>query len=111
MPLLDGTGTSSKTLEAIEFGKPLLSTEAGLRGLGMTAEAAMPNDFGDGWAEMIMTLLGEPRRLRALAQEQLKAVTGPSMEASLLHILAHMAKSEAADPLPPAPLAQKFRAK
>jgi hypothetical protein len=58
VPLLEGTGVSIKTLEAITFGKPVLATAMGLRGLDPSTICALPSRFDVHWAETIISLLG-----------------------------------------------------
>ncbi|WP_193176005.1 glycosyltransferase [Oricola nitratireducens] len=100
-PLLSGTGTATKTLEAIEHGKPLLATRSALRGLGIPSALAMSEAFGGVWSERILALLADAEARSRQAEDVLKAVTGPSMEHALAHILPQLAKGQTATPLPP----------
>ena len=65
MPLLEGTGVSIKTLEAIAAGRPVVASPAGLRGLGASGDMAVATgsgkpSFGKPWADCIERLLASP---------------------------------------------------
>ena len=66
-PIAEGAGTSLKVLEAMAAGLPVLSTEAGIRGL----------DLADGEVVAVDTLARFPRRLVALlARPELRSQMG-----------------------------------
>ncbi len=71
-PVVTGSGTSLKAVEALGAGVPMLSTPEGVRGLelapGHHAAIVDRRDFG----EAIQTLIGAPERTRLLGEEGMR---------------------------------------
>jgi polysaccharide biosynthesis protein PslH len=68
-PVLFGTGLAIKTVEALTYGRPLVATPAGLRGLGLEFACAVsvaesPQEF----AEKVIELLKSPKARTRLTQ-------------------------------------------
>jgi polysaccharide biosynthesis protein PslH len=68
-PVLVGTGLAIKTIEALAYGRPLVATPAGLRGLGSEfAGAALVADGAQEFAERVVELLQSKEARNRLAQ-------------------------------------------
>jgi glycosyltransferase involved in cell wall biosynthesis len=64
-----GTGLSIKSVDALRYGRPLVATAAGARGLEAGAERAfLQADSPDEFAERLIRLLLQPTEAQALAQ-------------------------------------------
>ncbi|MGO4669774.1 glycosyltransferase family 4 protein [Bosea sp. 2RAB26] len=83
VPLLSGTGVSIKTLEAISFGKPVLTTPIGVRGLGGNVGPALPPPFDRRWADQILVLLSDPTLRERWSLDQRNAVSQQTLEKAL----------------------------
>lgn len=90
VPLLNGTGISIKTLEAIGMGKPVLATPVGLRGLGDAADLAQPPPFDQKWANRIIELLENPERLERNQAALKRLACGRSLGDALAKALARL---------------------
>lgn len=67
-PILFGTGLKIKTVEALGFGRPLVTTPAGAEGLeGMAGKAFMMADTESAFSGAVVTLLSDPQARQALA--------------------------------------------
>ena len=68
-PLISGTGTSLKVLEAFIHGKPLLSTRVGVRGHPVQdGRDCIVCDDLERFSEIILALSGDPARRRKLGE-------------------------------------------
>ncbi len=99
VPLRHGGGVKIKLLEALAFGKPVVTTSIGLQGLGFLVASTPPADSAESFAAQIVGLLRDPaaRATRAaesrrLALERfslercyrplLTAIAGPAVHAA-----------------------------
>jgi glycosyltransferase involved in cell wall biosynthesis len=77
VPLRRGGGTKLKTLEAMNYGVPCVSTEVGIRGLGIEPGVhALVADLPDDFAALVVTMLESPTRGAELATAARKLVQG-----------------------------------
>ena len=73
-PVKFGTGLPVKTLEALSYGKPVVATPAGVRGLGLDFDAAVAlGDKPDTFAEQVLKLLKDENARSAMAQQAISA--------------------------------------
>lgn len=74
IPLLDGTGMSLKTVEAMALGKAILGTQVGFRGIEIKAgiEAEVEDDLA-AYPRLIARLLAEPSRRESLGRNARRA--------------------------------------
>ena len=70
VPLQAGTGTSRKTLEALAFGKPILGTGMGFRGIPVSSglNGIVSDDLAS-WPELVRKLVADVELRRTLAVE------------------------------------------
>jgi glycosyltransferase involved in cell wall biosynthesis len=70
VPLQAGTGTSRKTLEALAFGKPILGTGMGFRGIPVSSglNGIVADDLAS-WPELVRKLVADVELRRTLAVE------------------------------------------
>ncbi|HTY73061.1 MAG TPA: glycosyltransferase family 4 protein [Actinomycetes bacterium] len=62
-PLLSGGGTRLKVLEALDAGRPIVSTTIGIEGLeDLVGDAALVADEPDAFAERVVEMLSDPDR-------------------------------------------------
>jgi glycosyltransferase involved in cell wall biosynthesis len=75
VPLLSGTGVSIKTLEALRFGKPVVSTTVGARGVATGAGQPLLDiaDDPEAFAERVVARCAEPAAASAAAPAQAEA--------------------------------------
>lgn len=89
-PTYAGGGVKTKTLEAIRFGVPILTSDEGARGMrGLLPDDLIVNDK-ERMAYMIRVLLDDPARREALSQEMLSRLNAEDSESWLkpfVHIL------------------------
>lgn len=69
VPLHHGGGVKIKLLEALAFGKPVVTTSTGLQGLGFLADVLPPADTPDAFAAQIVAQLRNPAARAARAAE------------------------------------------
>ena len=75
VPLLSGTGVSLKTLEALSFGCPVVSTTIGTRGMAVVdGRDALVTDSAEAMAHAVLGLLADPRRRDHLGNNGREAV-------------------------------------
>ncbi|MCC6207113.1 MAG: glycosyltransferase [Gammaproteobacteria bacterium] len=68
-PILFGTGLKIKTVEALGFGRSLVTTPAGAEGLeGVAGKAFMMADSEPAFSSAVITLLSDPGARRVLAE-------------------------------------------
>lgn len=103
-PMLTGDGVATKTIEAVAMGKPILATSVGLRGLGDLADFALPSDFHTIWPERIMALLADQKAQARWVDGMARRILGPTLAASLIHLLPALLHGRTIPPLPAAPL-------
>jgi len=66
-PLRFGSGIKTKVLEAMAFGRPVVTTTIGVEGIEISpGENILVQDSPDGFAEAVSLLLGHPEQARAL---------------------------------------------
>jgi len=66
-PLRFGSGIKMKVLEAMAFGRPVVTTSIGAEGLEVSpGENIFVQDTEDGFAEAVSVLLGHPEQARAV---------------------------------------------
>lgn len=66
-PLRFGAGIKTKVLEAMAFGRPVVTTTVGAEGTGLTPEKnVFVEDAAEGFAEAVSLLLGHPEQARAI---------------------------------------------
>ena len=69
-PMRFGTGLKIKTIEALGYGKPLITTSAGAEGLEKGAgKAFLVEDKENDFASSMIELLNNPKRLREISKE------------------------------------------
>ena len=71
IPILEGSGFSIKTMEAMAFGKPIVTTPKGARGMNIDAKPFMIVDMKkdpESFAEAICNLLDLPEKRKTLGQ-------------------------------------------
>ncbi len=69
VPLLSGTGVSVKTLEAMSYGRPVVSTSPGVRGLEVRdGEDVLVEDDPLRFAERLVGLLADDAAMRRLSE-------------------------------------------
>jgi glycosyltransferase involved in cell wall biosynthesis len=74
-PVAFGTGLAVKTIEALSYGKPLVATAAGVRGLGLTfAGAFLVADKAGRFARLVIELLENKATRARLSQNAVAAV-------------------------------------
>jgi glycosyltransferase involved in cell wall biosynthesis len=74
-PVTFGTGLPVKTIEALSYGKPLVATTAGVRGLALQfAEAFYVAEDADGFARAVVELLQNRAARARLSQNALAAM-------------------------------------
>lgn len=79
-PTYAGGGVKTKTLEAIRFGVPILTSDEGARGLrGLLPDDLIANDK-EHMAYMIRVLLDDPKRREALSEEMLRRLNAENNE-------------------------------
>ncbi|MEI7853680.1 MAG: glycosyltransferase family 4 protein [Planctomycetota bacterium] len=78
IPILDGSGLSIKTMEAMAFGKPIVTTPKGARGMNIDANPFMIVDMKkdpESFAAAILNLLDSPEKRKTLGQIALDQFT------------------------------------
>jgi glycosyltransferase involved in cell wall biosynthesis len=74
-PVMFGTGLAVKTIEALGYGKPVVATAAGLRGLGSNfAKAVSLAQDAQCFAKMVIELLEDPAARTTLSQNAVAAM-------------------------------------
>jgi len=69
IPLLSGTGSSVKTVEAMAAGLPVIGTAVAFRGLAVTdGETAIVENDTDQFANRLGSLLGDRDRCRRIGE-------------------------------------------
>ena len=84
VPLIEGTGVSIKTLEAISLGKPVLSSPAGLRGIRGAPGFGIDLPFDRRWADAIERLLGNRHARRVLRHSPVESARQITLDDVLL---------------------------
>lgn len=75
VPLLSGTGVSIKTLEAMSFGRPVVATSAGVRGLDLEAGVeVIVEDDPRAFAEAVVRLNHDARLRKQIGEAGARAV-------------------------------------
>jgi glycosyltransferase involved in cell wall biosynthesis len=75
VPLLSGTGVSVKTIEGISYGKPVVSTTAGIRGLEVRPGTdVVVEDDPQRYAESLLQLLGNVNLRETISREALDTI-------------------------------------
>jgi len=67
-PVLAGTGLSIKTIEALGFGKPVVATPSGARGLGSLTDSVLVGEDPGSLARNVVTLLLDQNLRRSLGE-------------------------------------------
>ena len=78
IPILEGSGLSIKTMEAMAFGKPIVTTPKGARGMNIDAKPFMIVDMKkdpESFAAAISNLLDSPEKRKTLGQIALDQFT------------------------------------
>ena len=78
IPILEGSGFSIKTMEAMAFGKPIVTTPKGARGMNIDANPFMIVDMKknpESFAAAILNLLDSPEKRKTLGQIALDQFT------------------------------------
>jgi polysaccharide biosynthesis protein PslH len=76
VPVRRGGGTRLKVLEAAASGKPIVSTGLGVEGLDLGSDDVLIADDAVGFADAIVSLLGNPNTRRALGSRA-RLAAGP----------------------------------
>jgi hypothetical protein len=105
VPLIEGTGVSVKTLEAIAAGKPVVASPVGMRGLGGGADMAVATGssapfFGKPWANHIEGLLASPEKQLAWRDKMAGEVSLSSLVARFPDMAGRIAGTPAMAELP-----------
>ncbi|WP_299031752.1 glycosyltransferase [uncultured Sulfitobacter sp.] len=91
-PTYAGGGIKTKTLEAIAYGVPVITSDEGARGL----ETLLPDDLvcndKESFAHRIATLLDDPERRMALSRHMLDALRNEDSD-SWLPVFAHLLRA------------------
>lgn len=111
-PVVEGSGTSLKAIEALAAALPMVSTPEGARGLGLEPGKHALLCERTAFPEAIRSLLGDPARLSALAEAGAAFVrerfTWPAIADGLAADLEAVAAGKPATPAPAKPLAIAF---
>jgi len=88
VPMLNGTGLNIKSIEALAYSKPLVSTTVGAKGLENAKEAMLITDSSEKMAERIVELLQDDKQCQNMmeAAEQFVRTYNLESEKKLLEI-------------------------
>jgi glycosyltransferase involved in cell wall biosynthesis len=78
IPILEGSGLSIKTMEAMAFGKPIVTTPKGARGMNIDANPFIIIDIKkdpESFATAILSLLNSPEKRKTLGEKALDQFT------------------------------------
>jgi len=78
IPILEGSGLSIKTMEAMAFGKPIVTTPKGARGMNIDANPFIIIDIKkdpESFATAILSLLNSPEKRKNLGEKALDQFT------------------------------------
>ena len=78
VPILEGSGFSIKTMEAMAFGKPIVTTPKGARGMNIESKPFMIADMKhspESFASSILDLVNSPERMKNLGEKALEQFT------------------------------------
>ena len=78
IPILEGSGLSIKTMEAMAFGKPIVTTPKGARGMNIDANPFIIIDMKkdpESFATAILSLLNSPEKRKNLGEKALDQFT------------------------------------
>ena len=68
-PIISGTGLNIKSIEALSYGKPIIATTTGAKGLEDANRAMVVTDNEEEFALSIIELLNDTKRLQDMKQE------------------------------------------
>lgn len=91
-PTYAGGGIKTKTLEAIAYGVPVITSDEGARGLENLLPADLICNDKESFAHRIETLLDDPDRRLALSREMLEALRNEDSD-SWLPVFAHLLRA------------------
>lgn len=94
VPLLSGTGISLKTLEALSFGKPVLSSPVGLRGICHRLAVTAEPPFDERWGKRIASLLESRAERRRLRDELCGSVSETRLDSTLEALVRRVSENE-----------------